>query len=276
MKVLICTDGSPAAEEGATLVARLGFTPDTEYTLLGVREMDKDRPNLASSMDRMTHTLGGVTPGVRHIIRHGHPADQILTEAQSCTYDLVVIGERGHQPNLPLMKLGSTAGKLARRIQAPLIVARKVPGKIGKVLFCTGGEQPSEETVRLGGGMLTGLVAEISLLHVMSQVFLKPDSPPDDLLDTAETAIARRTREGRLLQKAKKQLSDSGITSPITPRLRHGLVVEEILAEVREGKYDLLVLGAHHKPGQNRWLGLLLDDVADQLLNQAPCSVLIV
>jgi nucleotide-binding universal stress UspA family protein len=71
-------------------------------------------------------------------------------------------------------------------------------------------------------------------------------------------------------------LEAAGVKRPITPNLRHGLVIDQVLAEVRQGKYDLLVVGAHHKPGQNRWLEILLDDVADQLLNQANCSVLVV
>jgi nucleotide-binding universal stress UspA family protein len=58
--------------------------------------------------------------------------------------------------------------------------------------------------------------------------------------------------------------------------MRHGLVVEQVLAELSRGHYDLLVVGAHHQPGQNRWLEILLDDVADRLLNHAPCSVLVV
>ena len=105
---------------------------------------------------------------------------------------------------------------------------------------------------------------------------LKPGSIPEELVATAETAIAKNTREGQHLQRAIQQLTQAGISGPIVPRLRHGLVVDEVLAEVREGKYDLMIVGAHYQPGQNRWLGILLDDVTDQLINQAPCSVLIV
>jgi nucleotide-binding universal stress UspA family protein len=276
MNILICTDGSPAAEQGAILVTRMGFPPEATYTLLGVIEAEEDRDYLSSSMERIVDILGGTRAGSRALIYSGHPVDQILVETQKNNYDLVVIGEHGHQRGLPLVKLGSTATKLARRIQAHLLVARTVPNKINKVLICTGAESPSVGTVRLGGELIAGLEAEIGLLHVMSQVFFNPERSSDDLLYTADIAITRGTREGQHLQEAIDQLRDADIKGQITPIIRHGLVVEEVLNEVHDGGYDLLVLGAHHKPGQNRWLGILLDDVADQLLNNAPCSVLII
>ena len=84
------------------------------------------------------------------------------------------------------------------------------------------------------------------------------------------------TREGLHFQEAIRTMRSIGVTSEITPRLRHGLGVDEILAELVEGGYDLLVIGAHRRPGLTRWLEIMLDDVADQLLSHAPCSVLVV
>jgi nucleotide-binding universal stress UspA family protein len=276
MKILICTDGSPAAEEAAILVMRLGFPRDTSITLLGVSETEGEQVGLNGSMDRITDVLGGSQQGLVRTLRHGHPVEEILRELQEQAYDLVAVGERGHHHGLPLLKLGSTAGKLARRINTHLLVARNVPETVSKTLVCTGAEGPSVETIQRTGHLIAGIDGQVSLLHVMSQVFFGPRSRQDDLGDTAESAIARGTREGRHLVLAMEQLVKTGVKGPITPYLRHGLVVDQVLAEVREEKCDLLVVGAHHQPGQNRWLEILLDDVADQLLNQAPCSVLVV
>lgn len=276
MKILICTDGSPAAEEAATLVTRLGYPADVQITLLGVSTEDEEQMELCNSMDRIVATLGGSRQGLVRTLRHGHPVEEILRELQSQGYDLVVVGERGHHHGLPLLKLGSTAGKLARRINTHLLVARHVPKKVQKILVCTGAEEPSVETIQRTGRLIKEMEAQVTLLHVMSQVFFGPRSQADDLLDTAETAMARETREGKHLKLAMEQLEKTGVKGPIIPALRHGLVVDQVLTEVRKGKCDLLVVGAHHQAGQNRWLEILLDDVADQLLNQAPCSVLVV
>ncbi|MBN2145814.1 MAG: universal stress protein [Anaerolineales bacterium] len=274
MNILICTDGSPSAEQAAGLLRQLGLLADASVTLLGVSESEGDRSNLVASMERITAALGDVGLSLRQCIRQGHPVDQILVETQENDYGLVVIGWRDDR-RLPLIKLGTTATRLARRIQTHLLVVRGMPQSLQRVLFCTGAEAPSVETLRVGGKLIANLPSEVGLLHVMSQVALRTQAS-EDLYGDAETAIRRNTREGKHLQAAQEELRKVGVQGQIVPRLRHGLVVDEVLAELAEQHYDLLVVGSHHQPGQNRWLGILLDDVTDQLLNRASCSVLIV
>jgi nucleotide-binding universal stress UspA family protein len=276
MKLLICTDGSPAAEQSALLVSRLGLSGDVELTLLGVVDEHGDAAALDASFERMTKMLDGTQLNLKRLIRRGDSYEQILEEAVQHSYDLVIVGGGGQHHGLLHFKVGSTTSKLARKLHTHFLVARNVPNKVKKVLVCTGAEAPAVDTMRVGGQMLSGLAAEVSVLHVMSQISLKPGSIPEELVATAEIAIVKNTREGQHLQRAIQQLTQAGIPGPIVPRLRHGLVVDEVLAEVRQGRYDLMVVGAHYQPGQNRWLGILLDDVTDQLINQAPCSVLIV
>ena len=55
--------------------------------------------------------------------------------------------------------------------------------------------------------------------------------------------------------------------------VRYGLVLDEIMTEVREGHHDLLVIGAHTTPGiRNR----LVDDLSKQTLLAADLTVLVV
>lgn len=276
MKILICTDGSPAAEEAALLVTRLGYPPDTQITLLGVCETDQEKEELSSSMDRIVAALGGSRQGLVRTLRHGQPVDEILHEMQSQPYDLVAVGDKGHHNGLPLLKLGTTAGKLARRINTHLLVARNVPKKLQKILVCTSAENLSVETIKHAGRLINEIDAQINLLHVMPPTFIGPEGQSGKLLETAESAIDHETREGKHLKLAMEELERIGVKGTITPSLRHGFIVDQVLTEVYNTNCDLLVVGAHHQPGQNRWLEILLDDVADQLLNQAPCSVLVV
>lgn len=276
MKILLCTDGSPAAEQAALLIRRLDLASDVELTLLGVVDDHLDTKALEASFDRMNALLDGVQLIVKRRIRQGNSYEQILEEALERAYDLVVVGGGGQHHGLLHFKVGSTTSKLARKLHTHFLVVRNVPDQVQKVLVCTGAEALAVDTMRVGGKMLSGLSADFSVLHVMSQISLKPGSIPEELIATAETAIQKKTREGLHLSRAIKQLTQAGISGTITPRLRHGLVVDEVLAEVRQGDYDLMVVGAHYQPGQNRWLGILLDDITDQLLNQAPCSVLII
>ena len=47
------------------------------------------------------------------------------------------------------------------------------------------------------------------------------------------------------------------------PVVRHGLVVDEILAEALFGDYDLVVIGAHRK----KWQQFLLDNLARLIID---------
>lgn len=276
MHILICTDGSKEAEQAAKFVSLLNFMEKTQITVLSVLESDGNQTHLQESLDRIASTFDREKYHLRTKLRRGDSVEQILQETKEEAYDLVAIGASGHHRGFLLINIGSTSQKLARKLETSFLVVRHVPEKIRKVLLCTAAEEPSLETLNTAAQMLAQLDAEIGILHVMSQVALKPDSPAQDLLDTAETAIARGTREGKHLQNAVQVLRQAGISGTITPILRHGLVVDEVLDEVKEGGYDLLVVGAHHQPGRSKWLEMLLDDVTDQLLRDAECSVMVV
>ena len=276
MHILICSDGSPTAEQSASLISCLNYLPEAKVTLLGVSESDGDQVLLTASFERIRALLEGQDFIIQQKIHYGQPADQILKEVAENSYDLVAIGPSGHLRGFAGLKFGSTAQKLARFITTPLLVARQVPKRVQKVLICTGGEMPSLETLSVGGKLVSNIKGEIVVLHVMSQVALRLDSPADDLLDTAESAMQRGTREGQHMSQALGLLHQANVSGEVRPLLRHGLVVREVLAEISEGGYQLLVIGGHYQHGRSHWTEMLLEDLAGQLLQKAPCSVLII
>jgi nucleotide-binding universal stress UspA family protein len=137
--------------------------------------------------------------------------------------------------------------------------------KFTKVLFCTGTDAPSSETMNLGGRWISTTEAQIGLLHVIPVTQKSSTISADGQLS-----------HDMLLDRSTQQLRDAGVKNEIIPQIRQGLVVEEVLKELFEGGYELLVVGSHYQPGQDRWLGTLLDDITDQLLNRSTCSVLII
>jgi nucleotide-binding universal stress UspA family protein len=56
------------------------------------------------------------------------------------------------------------------------------------------------------------------------------------------------------------------------PKVRHGLVVDEILAESQSQHYDLIVIGAHRGEG---WHRILLDDLTRQIIQKADRPVFV-
>lgn len=243
-------------------------------TILGVPAVDRDTPVVEESADRIEQTLEKEAAEVKTVVRPGEPSAELLEEVKDGRYDLVIVARQLHRQ--ARLRLRSTTHQLARHIPAHLLIARDVPERLGAILICSGAEAPSAETVRLAGLLTAGSGAEVGLLHVMSQVALRPDSPSEDLEESAEEAIQRRTHEGDHLQQAIESLRKEGVGTEIRPILRHGLVVEEVLAEIEEGEYDLLVLGSHRQPAMNRWLDVLLDDVTGELLTRSPISTLVI
>ena len=64
------------------------------------------------------------------------------------------------------------------------------------------------------------------------------------------------------------------------PKIRHGIVVDEVMTELNNGGSDLLVIGGYHAPGPEQGAGpiraFLLEDVADQLVADVRQPVLVV
>lgn len=263
MKFLICVEGSGAAVEAAHLGEQLAQLAEAEVTRFRVvdspREAERHR-------------------GTDSLVRVGNPAQAILTEAKQGSFDLIVIGANTRNRFTELF-MGSTASRLARQSDIPLlIVKRGTPPNhpLAKILVCTGGEAPGTYSASWAGRVAAWTGANLTILHVMSQVALTSKSKFDELDDTAEEAIRQGTREGLHLQTAVDMARATGAAGEIRPKLRHGAVLEEILAEVESGGYDLVVIGAHYIPGDDPFRGLLLDDLTDQIISQCPRNVLVV
>jgi nucleotide-binding universal stress UspA family protein len=112
---------------------------------------------------------------------------------------------------------------------------------------------------------------EITVLHVMSQMSAGPGVRGAQLRARAEELIEARTPEGELLVRDLQALERPGVHPHA--EVRHGLVVDEILAEAQSGDYDLVVIGAHRGEG---WQRLLLDDLAQRIVAQLDRPVLVV
>jgi nucleotide-binding universal stress UspA family protein len=95
--------------------------------------------------------------------------------------------------------------------------------------------------------------------------------PGWELRAGAEELIQKHTPEGSLLKEDLERLEALNVR--LQAKVRHGLVVKEILDEARSGDYDLVVIGAHEGKGWERYL---LDDLARELINHADRPLLVV
>jgi len=269
MKILLCTNGSSYAAQALDLGVRVARRAASDVDILVVVERDREgeahRTAEAAAADLET---AGVPVTIHQ--RTGRMAGEVILHAQTAPYDLVVIGSRGRRGVVRLL-LGSVALHVTEHAPASVLVVKGRPRDLERFLICSSAGPASEHTVRFAGRLARSLGASMTLLHVMSQLPLALDAAPEDLEAPAEELIRRGSREGAHLSQMLNLLAAERV--PARAVVRHGLVLDEIIAESREGKYDLLVTGAHVTPGLN---ARLVDDLSAEILLAANRPVLVV
>jgi len=275
MRVLMATGGSAHSKAAirfgaqALLAGRAGET----LTILTVIRREADRPQADAILTRARRLVESEVPGVRTKVRIGHAAEEIVREAEEGDYDLVVVGERQNHDLVTRFLLGSTALRVVEHAPCPVIVAKGKTGPVHRILLCDSGADGPSLLSRFTA-QLADLVEdkdEITLLHVMSQISAGPGVRGAQLRADAEELIENQTPEGELLERDIQILERLRVRS--RPKVRHGLVVDEILEEAQSGDYDLVVIGAHRGQG---WRHILLDDLAHQIIAQVDRPVLVV
>jgi nucleotide-binding universal stress UspA family protein len=275
MRILIAVDGSPHAEAALRFGTQLVRRADEAPTILVVIRHKAQR--LANQADSILscarETLGSAAPEVQTKIRSGHPAEQIVLEASEGRYDLVIVGERPVHSQAIRLRPGPTTTRVAEHAPCPVLIAKGGFRVIRRILLCDSGYRgPSllSRFITQLADVLRG-EEEVTVLHVMSQMSAGPGVEGRQLSASAAELIAERAPEGELLEADLRVLERPDVHPQ--PKIRHGLVVEEILSEAQAGDYDLVVIGAHQSQG---WQGILLDNIAHRIVTGLDRSVLVV
>jgi nucleotide-binding universal stress UspA family protein len=162
---------------------------------------------------------------------------------------------------------------VAAVVNCPILIVKGATKPVKKILLCDSGAGKSSVLSRFIlqlADLLEG-EEEVTVLHVMSQISAGPGVRGKELRASADELIRERTLEGKLLDYDLHVLTHPGLRP--YPKIRHGLVVDEILTEARSENYDLLVIGAHDTQSMKR---LLLENLAEEILQKIDRPILIV
>ncbi|MCP4540784.1 MAG: universal stress protein [Chloroflexi bacterium] len=268
MKILLCVAGMPYAEAAISLGGAIAGVTQSPVTLLHVIQEEKDRANGERALAAAREMLPG--SAVEAHIRQGDSIGMILVEVKRGNYDLAIIGAR-RETGLTQQLLGSVAQKITRRVPTSVLVAREIGPSLKRILICTGGIAVADPVIDTGAWLAGAARAQATLLHVSSPVpsmytgLQNICETLPELLQT-DTPIARHLRHGAEI------LAQHQVTAEL--KLCHGVADDEILREAYQGSYDLIVIGASGKTGRlKEWL---LGNVTRQIVERAPCSVLVV
>src|SRR6266478_3645939 len=269
MKILICSDGTSPADSATQIGGLLTGPTHAKTTLLGIAENPQDERPLRDALEAQARALRvqGVAPEI--VVLDGDPIRQILIQTSKETYDVVVIGAR-RKGTTGLYWRSEKTYEVIKLIPPPVLVAIGECATLKKFLVCTGGKEFIEEAVQLTGKLAAAVGASVTLLHVMAE----PPAIYADLVrleEDVDRLLESKSELGVNLGRQKKDLERCGVHAEI--RVRHGIVVEQVFAEARDGNYDLIVTGSSQARGMLRHY--IMGDLTRSILNHANCPVLV-
>jgi nucleotide-binding universal stress UspA family protein len=269
MRILICSNGMPAADKAARMGGLLAKLCKAETTLLGIAEQPEDEGPLRRALEEESKTLQTAAVSPRIVVGAGDPVRQILRETASSVYDLVVIGteRKGHSG---LYWRSRKTYELIKAIPPPVLVAMGGCEGLKRFLVCTGGKKFIGEAVRLAGKMAAATGASVTLLHVMAE----PPAMYTDLVrleEDLDQLLKSKSELGVTLSAQKAELEGLGV--PVEVRIRHGLVLDQVFREAHEGRHDLIVTGSSQTTGIVRHY--IMGDLTRSILNRSECPVLV-
>ena len=247
---------------GDWALAHAALLPERErraFHLLATAEDVERHPDL---LERAGARLAGAR-SLRLVTRPGPPRRAVVLEAHERSYDIVVVPPAGRNALQRLFK-GSRVATVVRSVRAPVLVARRPPSGLDRILAAVSGGAATDAVVAAAAELAAGANGHVDYLHVASEVALPfaPHSTPappttgalPDALHSAQAALARAGGLGSLI-------------------VREGIVVDEVLDAFEHGHYDLLIVGASPEAERGR---LGRENVTQRIVLGCPGSTLVV
>jgi nucleotide-binding universal stress UspA family protein len=129
------------------------------------------------------------------------------------------------------------------------------------------GSVPSSLALVEAAELTHRLEGELTVLRVI-------DHRPGETTFVAPPEL-HREEEARAGRDLDRWVEEAVRRAPgrVRGEMLHGPPAERILAFLREGRFDLVAMGTHGRKGLKR---LMLGSVAEKVVREAPCSVLVV
>ena len=269
MRILICSDGMDPADKPVRLGGLLAGPCQAETTLLGIAELSGDEKPLRAALESEAEKLRGFGVSPELVLRTGEPIREILHQTTSAQYDLTIIGAE-RKGSTGLYWRAEKTYEVIKAIPSPVLLATGACETLKSFVVCTGGKNFIDAAVQLTGKVAAAVGASVTLLHVMAE----PPAIYADLVrleEDVDQLLRSGSELGRNLLAQKESLERLGVATEV--RVRHGLVLSQVFAEVDERKHDLIVTGSSPTRGP---LGhYIMGDLTRSIVNRANVPVLV-
>lgn len=271
--ILVGTNGFSGTWPGIEYAAWLGDIMHIPVTLVGIIDK-RERPNIDEEMHPLEDIFGHALTLFKekqlefHLeMREGRVEDVIPQAVKEKNY-LTVLTPFGRPPLRRLFQRRSFR-QLIAEIEKPILYVPTALIPPTNMLVCLGGLGYGLTTESLGLQIAAQIKIPVTLLHIV---------PPIDL-DYPEARIVRENLDqlpetdsllGRTLRKGLDNAQNSGLETSL--KIRQGNIIEEILAEVRDGDYDLVCMGSPYSAHSLR--KLYAPDVTAEIAEAIQCPIL--
>jgi nucleotide-binding universal stress UspA family protein len=293
MRVLVALDGSASSEVARSLVASLPWTSDdvlrfvtvldegvtvfgSGWAALAVNDPGELERRLAeASQDIVDDALAKVDPKaearIESAVLRGRPPSVIVSEATDIGADLIVLGTRGRGP-FQSSVLGSVSAEVVAHAPCPVLVARRP--SLERIVIAEDGSSAAAVARRVVSGhpFAARPVRVVSVAHVPPPWYaaMSPLTTEVSLEAWDDSLRIQREEHEQLVETAASELGMGG--RDVEREVRVGDPAGEIVAAASEWNADLIAMGTRGRTGLQR---LLLGSVARNVLQHAPCSVLV-
>ncbi len=273
MKILIASKPSSHADLAVQYGVLLAKGSKSNLTVVHVIRRPDGRDSGFQYLKEISAAAKKMGVDAKQVLRVGRASEQIIHLAYEENFDLIVLGE-GSKENLLRQQIAPTNEKVVANAPCPVLIVKSPARKPESFLILHSGQEGLGTIQRFlqTTGTLIDKSSKVALLHVMSQIGASYRVQDWELRAEAEELINAKTLEGTWLKDGMEALEQARKVKVI-PKIRHGLVIDEILREVEQGGYDMVVLGSHRKGG---WTEFLVDNIAKQIISRVNRPVLVV
>lgn len=268
MNILICVDETEFSKGTVLFGNNLAQQLNGNVTLLLITPREESETAVQQWLQTLRSLL--TTRSVRTIVRRGNPVDEIIGACQQGTYDFIIVSSPTVTGGLDAL-IPSVAQTIAARAPVSVIVVKERMRSLQRILVCGSGQKINQPVIYMSARLAGAYDAECVLLHVTDPV-PQMYTGLHTMAETAEELLVSETPIARQLRWSLEVLRE--VNGQVLLKLRHGLVVDEIIAETAAGEYDLVVLGAPQQ--QTLWQSLFIGQVAPRIITQVECAVMVV
>jgi len=247
LNFLVVTDGSLRSQSAISLGSYLARMAHARMTLLGIGQ---DEPLLDTYLQDARKQIGSGMASIEVRTDQAHPATAIAKSIEHDPVDLVIVGWR------PVEGV-EIAEQILRNGDHHLLLAAHPGARMEKALVCVASGEPGKDDVLFAGRLLRHLGARAKLLTIQER----------ESINEHQSQQVKRFMAGGV-----HSLEMFGV--PTESELKSGHPQTEIVEEIKQGGFDLVVLGAPLPQKDGRiFLNGLIEGV---MKNAGNCSVLIV